>query len=275
MTDGDEVKLGWDPTDRDTDGDGVWDRVDALPLDPRDSVNSDGTGAGDNLDPDDDNDGVSDRDEKELGTDPLNPDTDGDGLSDAAELEIGTDPLAFDSDGDGLDDQFEIAVGADPLNSDSDGDGQDDRSEWVNKTFTVSSTNFNLDEDKNSNLKFEGRTVDSNNPKVINATISQKEPIIENADTRAKAELQYWVNGELRPSGRYQLPWYVPFSQVHVEVKANVNGKLIPVRENYVWMFNPWWGLALGALAIWWILGGKRRKKDDEPKKKSGRAKKK
>ena len=54
---------------------------------------TDKDGIGNLIDPDDDNDSLSDILEKTLGTDPLNPDSDGDGLSDGEEIELGTDPL--------------------------------------------------------------------------------------------------------------------------------------------------------------------------------------
>jgi len=44
---------------------------------------TDGDGLGDKIDPDDDNDGVSDANEASLGTDSLKADTDGDGVADA------------------------------------------------------------------------------------------------------------------------------------------------------------------------------------------------
>lgn len=42
---------------------------------------------------DSDEDGLSDDEEAELGTDPNNPDTDGDGVNDGDEVDCGTDPL--------------------------------------------------------------------------------------------------------------------------------------------------------------------------------------
>jgi hypothetical protein len=42
---------------------------------------------------DSDEDGLSDEEEADLGTDPEDPDTDGDGVSDGAEVDAGTDPL--------------------------------------------------------------------------------------------------------------------------------------------------------------------------------------
>ena len=52
-----------DNADDDDDNDGVDDADDAFPLDPTESVDADGDGIGDNGDPDDDNDGILDEDD--------------------------------------------------------------------------------------------------------------------------------------------------------------------------------------------------------------------
>ncbi len=112
---------------------------------------------------DSDADGLSDAQERLLGTNPTNPDTDGDsitdlveqlvqfdpltpddptacrniqptgkdtdldGLTDCDETLLGTDPTLIDTDGDGLPDRLEVAQGTDYLNRDAeidtDGDG--------------------------------------------------------------------------------------------------------------------------------------------------------
>lgn len=74
-------------------------------------------------DTDSDGDGLTDLQEKELGTDPLKADTDHDGLIDSIEVnETKTDPLKADTDGDLLLDGVEVELGLDPLKSDSKGD---------------------------------------------------------------------------------------------------------------------------------------------------------
>lgn len=79
---------------------------------------------------DSDGDGLTDKEEADLGTDPTTADSDGDGLDDGDEMEAGTDPNAADSDGDGLDDGEELdEFGTDPTNSDTDGDGYSDGEE--------------------------------------------------------------------------------------------------------------------------------------------------
>jgi len=95
----------WSITQLDTDGDGVVDTQDAFPTDPTEWSDADADGVGDNADTDDDNDGLLDIVENQLGTDPLviddqttglmgtRIDTDGDGVSDYYEINIsGTDP---------------------------------------------------------------------------------------------------------------------------------------------------------------------------------------
>ena len=86
------------------------------------------------FDSDKDSDGLTNKEEKALGTDPNSADTDGDGLSDQEEVDGGTDPLLADSDGDTLSDSEELENGTDPNSSDSDGDGLDDAGELATGT---------------------------------------------------------------------------------------------------------------------------------------------
>lgn len=77
---------------------------------------------------DDDMDGLTNEQEKKLGTDPYRSDTDGDGCPDGAEVLSGSNPLdtsskPVDSDGDCLSDEYEISIGTDPFSADTDGDG--------------------------------------------------------------------------------------------------------------------------------------------------------
>ncbi len=82
-------------------------------------------------DADSDDDGADDGAEDDWGSDPNDPDSDDDGLTDGEELEFwGTDPLDPDSDGDGLDDLFETEWGSDPTDDDPDRDGLDDGAEF-------------------------------------------------------------------------------------------------------------------------------------------------
>lgn len=63
---------------------------------------------------DQDQDGLQDEKERELGTDPAKADTDGDGLTDDDEVARGTDPRRSDTDGDGTSDQIEVDAKTDP-----------------------------------------------------------------------------------------------------------------------------------------------------------------
>jgi Bacterial TSP3 repeat len=99
-----------------------------------------------------DNDGLTDDEEADLGTNPNNPDTDGDGLTDyeeatgidnettpllAFEISFPIDPCSpnagavadSDCDGDGLNASDEAINGSDPATADTDGDGVTDGDE--------------------------------------------------------------------------------------------------------------------------------------------------
>lgn len=78
----------------DSDADDVDDGTDNCPNAVNaDQIDTDEDELGDACDADDDNDGLTDTEEAELGTDPLKQDTDGDGWSDREEIDAGTDPL--------------------------------------------------------------------------------------------------------------------------------------------------------------------------------------
>ena len=115
-----EEKLGTNPRNPDTDGDGLTDGEEVMVYKTSPLLK------------DTDLDGLSDFDEvKKYKTDPLKADTDGDGLNDGEEVnKYKTDPLKTDTDGDGLSDGDEvIKYKTDPLNPDTDGDGLTDGEE--------------------------------------------------------------------------------------------------------------------------------------------------
>jgi len=100
--------------EKDRDGDGVADHLDAFPDDPNESIDTDGDGIGNNADTDDDNDGVEDS----LDAFPLDPnetvDTDEDGIGNNADT---------DDDNDGVEDSLD-AFPLDPSETvDTDEDG--------------------------------------------------------------------------------------------------------------------------------------------------------
>jgi hypothetical protein len=113
LTNAEEARLGTNLTSKDTDGDGLWDDVEAREY---------GT---DPLQKDTDGDGLPDAKEVSENTDPLEADSDGDGLPDGPEVDdYDTNPTEWDSDGDGLADGVEVDdYGTDPTAADSDGDG--------------------------------------------------------------------------------------------------------------------------------------------------------
>lgn len=95
---------------------------------------------------DSDGDGLTDKEEAQIGTDPFNPDTDGDGLSDGQEVHgtkfkdpvsgedklIKTDPLNPDSDYDGLKDGAEfLKYHTNPMDADTDHGGVKDGHEVI------------------------------------------------------------------------------------------------------------------------------------------------
>ncbi|MEI6564223.1 MAG: outer membrane beta-barrel protein [bacterium] len=82
---------------------------------------------------DSDADGLTDDEEKTLGTNPFDPDTDHDGLTDFEEVRIyKTDPLNPDTDYDGLMDGAEVHnIHTDPLLRDTDGGGVADGHEVI------------------------------------------------------------------------------------------------------------------------------------------------
>ena len=146
---------GTNPTDTDTDDDGLQDGVEVEGTNPTDPLNpdSDGDGIEDGIE-DANQDGSFDIGE----TDPNDPDTDGDGLNDGVEdanrngtFDAGeTDPRNPDTDGDGLGDGVEDAnrngifdAGeTNPRIPDTDGDGITDGVEDANRNgvFDVGET---------------------------------------------------------------------------------------------------------------------------------------
>jgi len=81
----------------------------------------------DPTDADTDDDGLTDGNEVNVhGTQPANPDSDADGLLDGQELSLGTLPLDPDSDGDRMKDGWEYNHGLNPLVNDADQDPDDD-----------------------------------------------------------------------------------------------------------------------------------------------------
>jgi len=104
---------------------------------------------------DKDGDGLTKREEQEIGTDPNNPDSDADGLQDGEEVRVYiTDALNPDSDADALKDGAEVKTHAtDPLKADTDTDLLSDGDE-VNSFKTDP-----LDNDTDDDLLNDGKEV--------------------------------------------------------------------------------------------------------------------
>lgn len=127
-----QIILGLDPLNPDTDGDGLPDGYEfrILGTDPTRKVTY-GMNVPD-VDLDIDGDGLSNWDEFLNETDPWLKDTDGDGISDYDEIyTYKTDPLISDTDGDGLDDGLELGQGFAPLKPDTGNSGILDSEKFV------------------------------------------------------------------------------------------------------------------------------------------------
>ncbi len=140
-TDGDgipdklETAWGLDPANPDTDGDGLTD-YDELYLTCTDPLltDTDGDGISDG-EADLDQDGLTNQEEIDYGTNPASADSDKDDLTDYEEIFLyHTDPNSPDTDGDGLTDYDDIALGFDPLLADTDGNGISDGEEMLLQT---------------------------------------------------------------------------------------------------------------------------------------------
>lgn len=113
-------------TGRYSPGDRDWDLLpdaweSATGLKP-DDYDQDGNGIRDDAD-DFDDDGLSNLEEFQNGTDPLNPDSDADGVPDGQEIHtLGTSPLDSDSDDDRMPDGYEAHFNLNPNVPDADGD---------------------------------------------------------------------------------------------------------------------------------------------------------
>jgi len=107
------------PSETDTDTDGRWDVYDNCPsISNPDQLNTDKDNQGNACDSDDDNDTLPDTWEIANGLDPLvddaQLDNDNDGLTNLREYQLGTNPSNADTDGDGVNDGTEVNNGTDP-----------------------------------------------------------------------------------------------------------------------------------------------------------------
>lgn len=128
---------GTEPADQNSSNDGTQSKL----VIPDRDTDSDGTV--DRLDADDDNDGLTDDEEKAKGTNPLKKDSDNDGYDDKNDafplnanewLDTDSDGTGnnsdADDDNDGWIDKQELSRGTDPLRKDTDGDGINDANDY-------------------------------------------------------------------------------------------------------------------------------------------------
>ena len=191
LTDNQELVLGSNPILADTDNDGLVDGSEPSP-----TIDTDGDGLINLLDPDSDNDGVPDGAEIALGTDPLRADTDNDGIADGSEDSDGdgvvngdeilenTDPTNPDTDEDGLSDGEELTPGADgfltdPLRADTDGDGMSDgyESQFGLDPTDPRDASLDADSDGRTNLEEFQLGTDPQNPDITPPAVAQIDPI--------------------------------------------------------------------------------------------------
>ena len=131
LLDGLEDILGTDINNVDTDGDGLsdYDEYYITRSNPLNMYSLFGATIDSQVDIDED--GLTNIEELEYGSNPLHKDTDDDGLSDNEEKDYGTNPNIADTDSDGLADGLEITYGFNPLVSDTDGNGVLDGDEII------------------------------------------------------------------------------------------------------------------------------------------------
>jgi thrombospondin type 3 repeat protein len=134
LTDAEEIALGTDPNNPDTDGDGFSDGVEVhfaklgASFNPLGFMLPDGGGLDPGCPPalrgvDSDCDGITDCDEQIIGTNSTLIDSDNDGIPDSIEWQLGTQPSAQDMDedpdSDGLSNRNEVRLHTDPLLADT------------------------------------------------------------------------------------------------------------------------------------------------------------
>jgi len=134
----------------DTDGDGVFDNLDAFRLNSAESVDTDSDGIGNNADTDDDNDGVSDQqDNCSLVENPQQLDTDSDDSGNACDT---------DDDNDGVvdtDDAFPLDA-SESLDTDSDGTGNNADTDDDNDGVVDTDDAFPLDANESLDTDSDG-----------------------------------------------------------------------------------------------------------------------
>lgn len=138
-----EIAIGTNPNNSDTDGDGLLDGFEHA------SVNLDPLVPNALIAQDFDGDGLNSLEEMLYSGNPDSNDTDGDGLLDWQEIDLGTGLHLADTDADGVDDADERILGTNALNRDTDGDGLLDGDEEAFGTNPLVADAFDREGDGN------------------------------------------------------------------------------------------------------------------------------
>ena len=186
---------------------------------------------------DSDGDGLSDEQEKAIGTDPLNPDTDGDGLGDGLERAAGLDPFKdditgiiqcnkfLDDDADLLNDCEERVIGTDPCVADTDGDGLSDFVEIMSGTNPLVAEDLtDTDRDGTSNA---------------DEVIAHTDPLSNDGEYRADRGYVVQVSdADPTPDGRacYHVR-ATNVSLVATEARSDQLGNIIPAGTNDILVY--------------------------------------
>ena len=132
----------------DTDGDGVFDNLDAFRLNSAESIDTDSDGIGNNADTDDDNDGVSDQqDNCSLVENPQQLDTDSDGSGNACDTDDDNDGVVDANDAFPLDASESLDTDSDGIGNNADTDDDNDGVIDADDAFPLISLNGRTDTD--------------------------------------------------------------------------------------------------------------------------------
>ncbi len=231
-------------------------------------------------DKDTDGDGLTDIEEKNLGTDPHKADTDGDGLSDGEEhYDTKTDPLKKDTDGDGLTDGEEVGykdkdgnvvepgVGTDPLDNDTDDDGLNDGLE--HKTIHTNPLSNDTDSDGVtdgievlgtliSDIENDAKVISANGTAIKNGTLDIPTPLtISDFDGKTPANIH--VNQFTDPENKADV--FDPNNDSDYDNRPNSGEKAkgtdpLDKSKFYDWIYDTTDGKAMVNAGFVYIPGG-------------------
>ena len=184
-TDGDkvpdvvEMEFGSSPNSVDTDEDGLNDYTEIYETDTDPCLADTDVNGIPDKDEDYDEDGLTNKEEQDLGTSSSLVDTDGDKLNDYDEAKVhGTNPLNQDTDSDTLTDAEEITLGLDPLKGSTDGTTPD-----AERTFVQITDESVMDEVLVSSDSWLRPSVSGDVPGVISNNIALCESSVDSFDS--------------------------------------------------------------------------------------------